>query len=80
MVPRSDESAGKRRRPPAAGRQLAQDHDGAVRVGRRAQEGLPVAALFERLNPKRGARRAICAVAAEMLRTIYHMLKDGTLL
>ena len=35
-------------------------------------------ALFHRLKPRIGARRAICAVAAEMLRTIYHMLKNGT--
>jgi len=42
------------------------------------KKGCRFAALFERLSPQRGARRAICAVAAEMLRTIYHMLKDGT--
>jgi transposase len=79
MVPRSDESAGKRRstRLRPGGNWLkttmVQCAWSAVR-----KKGSRFAALFERLSPKRGARRAICAVAAEMLRTIYHMLKDGT--
>ena len=42
------------------------------------KEGSRFAVLFDRLKPRQGARRAICAVAAEMLRTIYHMLRDGT--
>ena len=45
----------------------------AVRKG-----GSRFATLFARIKARRGAGRAICAVAAEMLRTIYHMLKDGT--
>jgi transposase len=79
MVPRSDESAGKRRstRLRPGGNWLkttmVQCAWAAVR-----KKGSRFAALFERLSPKLGARRAICAVAAEMLRTIYHMLKDGT--
>ena len=79
MVPRSDESAGKRRstRLRPGGNWLkttmVQCAWSAVR-----NKGSRFAALFERLSPKRGARRAICAVAAEMLRTIYHMLNDGT--
>jgi transposase len=79
MVPRSDESAGKRRstRMRPGGNWLkttmVQCAWAAVR-----KKGSRFAALFERLGPKRGARRAICAVAAEMLRAIYHMLKDGT--
>ena len=35
-------------------------------------------AQFQRLRGRRGARKAICAVAASMLATIYHMLTDGT--
>jgi transposase len=79
MVPRSDESAGKRRstRLRPGGNWLkttmVQCAWSAVR-----NKGSRFAALFARLSPKRGLRRAICAVAAEMLRTIYHMLKDGT--
>jgi transposase len=79
MVPRNDESAGKRRssRMRKGGTWLkttmVQCAWAAVRKG-----GSRFAILFGRLKPKRGAGRAICAVAAEMLRTIYHMLKDGT--
>jgi transposase len=80
MVPRNDESAGKRRssRMRPGGNWLkttmVQCAWAAVR-----KTDCRFAALFARLKPKRGAGRAICAVAAEMLRTIYHMLKDGTL-
>jgi transposase len=79
MVPRSDESAGKRRssRMRPGGNWLkttmVQCAWAAVRKG-----DCTFAALFARLKPRSGAKRAICAVAAEMLRTIYHMLKDGT--
>jgi len=79
MVPRNDESAGKRRssRMRKGGTWLkttmVQCAWAAVR-----KTDCRFAALFARLKPKRGAGRAICAVAAEMLRTIYHMLKDGT--
>jgi transposase len=79
MVPRSDESAGKRRssRMRPGGNWLkttmVQCAWAAVR-----KSDCTFAALFARLKPRSGAKRAICAVAAEMLRTIYHMLKDGT--
>jgi transposase len=79
MVPRNDESAGKRRssrmRKGANWLKttMVQCAWAAVR-----KTDCRFAALFARLKPKRGAGRAICAVAAEMLRTIYHMLKDGT--
>jgi transposase len=79
MVPRSDESAGKhrsRRLRPGANwlkTMMVQCAWAAVR-----KTGCRFSALFYRLKAKRGARRAICAVAAEMLRTIYHMLKNGT--
>jgi transposase len=35
-------------------------------------------AQFRRLKSRRGPQKAICAVAASLLTTIYHMLKDGT--
>ena len=35
-------------------------------------------AQFQRLRGRRGARKAICAVAASILTAIYHMLNDGT--
>ena len=35
-------------------------------------------AQFQRLKSRRGAPKAFCAVAASLLTTIYHMLKDGT--
>jgi transposase len=80
MVPRNDESAGKRRssRLRPGGNWLkttmVQCAWAAVR-----KVDCRFAALFARLKSKSGAKRAICAVAAEMLRIIYHMLKDGTL-
>jgi len=79
LVPRNDESAGKRRssrlRPGANWLKtvMVQCAWAAVR-----KSSCKLAALFHRLKPKRGARRAICAVAAEMLRIIYRMLKNGT--
>ena len=79
MVPRNDESAGKRRssRLRPGGNWLkttmVQCAWAAVR-----KTDCRFAALVARLKAKSGAGRAICAVAAEMLRTIYHMLKDGT--
>jgi hypothetical protein len=35
-------------------------------------------AQFNRLRGRHGAKKAICAVAASMLKAIYHMLKGGT--
>jgi len=35
-------------------------------------------AQFHRLRSKRGPKRAVCAVAASILTSIYHMLKNGT--
>jgi transposase len=35
-------------------------------------------AQFHRLRARRGAKKAICAVAASILTAAYHMLKDGT--
>ena len=35
-------------------------------------------AQFLRLRGRRGPKKAACAVAASLLTTTYHMLKDGT--
>ncbi|HET6521558.1 MAG TPA: IS110 family transposase, partial [Geminicoccaceae bacterium] len=35
-------------------------------------------AQFHRLRARRGAKKAVVAVAAALLTTIYHLLKDGT--
>ena len=34
-------------------------------------------AKFHRLRARQGGKKAVCAVAASMLRAIYHMLRDG---
>ena len=46
--------------------------------GRQEEGQLYFKAQFQRLKSRRGPQKAICAVAAAMLTTIYHMLKDGT--
>ena len=35
-------------------------------------------ARYGRLAARRGKKRALVAIAAEMLKVVYHMLKDGT--
>src|SRR5689334_21140925 len=35
-------------------------------------------AQYHRLRGRRGARKAVCAVAASILTAAYHMLKEGT--
>ncbi len=35
-------------------------------------------AQFHRIRSRRGAKKAIAAVAASILTAVYHMLKDGT--
>jgi transposase len=35
-------------------------------------------AQFHRLSGRRGPKKAVCAVAASILTTVYHMIKDGT--
>jgi len=79
LCPRNDESAGKRRSNRLRkGAQwlkttLVQCAWGATRKKRSYLQ-----AQFHRLRARRGANKAICAVAASMLTAIYHMLKDGT--
>jgi transposase len=80
MCPRNDESAGKRRsnRTRRGGNwlktTLVQCAWAAVRV-----KGSYPQALFHRIRGRRGAKKAILAVAASMLTTIWYMLRDGTL-
>jgi transposase len=80
LCPRNDESAGKRRSnrmrkgAPWLKPLLIQCAWAAVR-----KKGSYLQAQFHRLRARRGAKKAIGAVAASMLTAIYHMLKDGTL-
>lgn len=79
LCPRNDESAGKRRntRVRRGSRwlktTLVQAAWAAVRVN-----GSYLQAQFHRLRARRGAKKAIMAVAASMLTAIWHMLHDGT--
>jgi transposase len=79
LCPRNDESAGKRRstRVRRGGKwlktTLVQAAWAAVRV-----KGSYLQAQFHRLRARRGAKKAIIAVAASMLSAIWHMLRNGT--
>ena len=79
MIPRLDESAGKRRSTrikkaaPWLKPVLVQCAWAAVR-----KKGSYFQPPFHRLKARRGARKAIIAVAASSLETIHHMLKDCT--
>lgn len=79
MCPRNDESAGKRRstRLRRGGKwlktTLVQAAWSAVKV-----KGGYLQAQFHRLRARRGARKAIIAVAASMLTAIWYMLRNGT--
>src|SRR5439155_21850150 len=79
FCPRNDESAGKRRstRLRRGGHwlktTLVQAAWAAVRV-----KGTYLQAQFHRIRARRGAKKAIIAVAASMLTAVWHMLRDGT--
>jgi transposase len=79
MCPRNDESAGKRRstRLRRGGKwlktTLVQAAWSAIKV-----KGGYLQAQFHRLRARRGAKKAIVAVAASMLTAAWHMLRDGT--
>ena len=79
MCPRNDESAGKRRstRLRRGGKwlktTLVQAAWAAIKV-----KGSYLQAQFHRLRARRGAKKAIIAVAASMLTAVWHMLRDGT--
>jgi transposase len=80
LCPKNDESAGKRRSTrmrkgaPWLKTTLIQCAWAAAR-----KKGSYLQAQFHRLRARRGAKKAIGAVAASMLTAAYHMLKDGTL-
>lgn len=80
LVPRLDESAGKRRSTrvrkgaPWLKPVLVQCAWGAART-----KGTYYQAQFFRLKSRRGPKKAAIAVAASLLTAAYHMLKDGTL-
>jgi transposase len=79
MCPRNDESAGKhrttriRRGSNWLKTTLVQAAWSAVRV-----KGSYLQAQFHRLRARRGAKKAIVAVAASMLTAAWHMLRNGT--
>jgi transposase len=79
LCPRSDESAGKRRSTrlrkgaPWLKTALVQ----CAWAASRKKDGY-LRAQFQRLRQRRGPKKAVCAVAASMLATIWHMLRDGT--
>ncbi len=80
MCPRSDESAGKRR-------STRLRHGAPWLKATLVQIAWPASrsknsyfrALFHRLKARRGPKKAIVAVAASILTTVYHLLRDGTL-
>lgn len=79
MCPRNDESAGKRRSrrsrhgAPWLKATLVQIAWPATRC-----KGSYFRALFHRLKARRGPKKAIVAVAASILTTAYHLLRDGS--
>jgi transposase len=78
LCPRLDESAGKRRstRTRQTARWLKPMLVNAAWAATRKKEGyLP--AQFLRIKSRRGAKKAILAVAHSMLTAAYHMLRDG---
>jgi len=79
LCPRNDESAGKRRstRLRKGDRWLKTLLIQCAWAAKR-KKGSYFNAQFHRLASRRGPKKAVCAVAASMLTTIYHMIKDGT--
>lgn len=41
-------------------------------------KGTYFSSRYNRLAARRGKKRALVAIAAEMLKVVYHMLKDGS--
>ena len=80
LCPKNDESAGKRRSTrmrkgaPWLKTTLIQCAWAAAR-----KNGSYLQAQFHRLRARRGAKKAIGAVAASILNAAFHMLRDGTL-
>jgi hypothetical protein len=78
MCPRNDESAGKRRstRVRKSANWLKTTLVTAAWTAAR-KKGCYLQAQFFRLKARRGAKKAIMAVAASMLTAAYFMLRDG---
>jgi transposase len=78
LCPRSDESAGKRRttRVSKGAVWLKTTLVTAAWAAARKKGSYPQA-QFQRLKARRGAKKAIIAVAASMLTAAYYMLRDG---
>ena len=78
LCPRNDESAGKRRssRVRQSGTWLKTNLVNAAWCAMRAKDTY-LRAQFFRIKSRRGAKKAILAVAASMLTAAYHMLRDG---
>jgi transposase len=78
LCPRNDESAGKRRstRVRKSGTWLKTTLVTAAWAGVRVKQSY-LQAQFLRLRARRGAKKAILAVAASMLTAAYFMLRDG---
>jgi transposase len=80
LCPKNDQSAGKRRSnrmkkgAPWLKSTLIQCAWCASRT-----KGSYLQAQYLRLRSRRGAKKAVCAVAASILTAAYHMLKNGTL-
>jgi transposase len=80
LCPKNDESAGRRRSTrmkkgaPWLKSTLIQCAWCASRT-----KGSYLQAQYLRLRSRRGAKKAVCAVAASILTAAYHMLKNGTL-
>jgi len=78
MCPRSDESAGKRRSTrlrkgaPWLKTTLVQCAWAAIRT-----KDSYLRAQFHRIKARRGPMKAIIAVAASMLTSAYHLIRDG---
>jgi hypothetical protein len=81
ICPRNDESAGKRRSnrlrkgAPWLKTTVVQCSWAAIK-----KKGSYVQAQYHRVKARRGAKKAIMAVAASILTAIYQMLKDGTMI
>src|SRR3989442_6013773 len=78
LCPRNDESAGKRRstRVRKSGTWLKTTRVTAAWAGVRVKDSY-LQAQFLRIKARRGAKKAILAVAASMLTAAYFMLRDG---
>jgi transposase len=78
LCPRSDESAGKRRstRVRKSGTWIKTTLVTAAWAAVRVKTSY-LRAQFLRIKARRGAKKAILAVAASMLTAAYHMLRDG---